>query len=234
MELKKSPKADLENKRSYFLEIGIIVALAACIAMFSWSQKERVIEVVEQAPVAVETEMTEVTVQEDKRPPAPMKTQAVVLSDLLNVVKNDAKIEQTVNLLDMDVTEDLAVDINRFGGTYTGEEEIEEEEPVIIAETMPTFQGGDVNAFARWCGKNIVYPPQAQDNGAQGKVTVQFVVERDGSISKVTVLRSVDRYLDAEAIRVVKSSPKWKPGENRGKPVRVYVQVPINFVLGEE
>lgn len=231
MELKKSPKADLENKRSYFLEIGIIVALAACIAMFSWSQKERVIEVVEQPVVAVETEMTEVTVQEDKRPPAPMKTQAVVLSDLLNVVKNDAKIEQTVNILDLDVTQDLAVDVTKFGGTYTGEEEIEEDVPVLIAEEMPSFQGGDVNAFARWCGKNIVYPAVAQDNGSQGKVTVQFVVERDGSITQVKILRGVDKYLDEEAIRVVKNSPRWKPGTNRGKPVRVYVQVPINFVL---
>ena len=231
MELKKSPKADLENKRSYFLEIGIIVALAACIGMFSWSQKERVIEIVEQPKVAVETEMTEVTVQEDKRPPAPMKTQAVVLSDLLNVVKNDAKIEQTINILDLDVTQDLAVDVTRFGGTYTGEGEVEEDVPVIIAETMPSFQGGDINTFSRWCAKHIVYPPIAQDNGSQGKVTVQFVVERDGSISHVVVLRGVDKYLDEEAVRVVKSAPKWKPGENRGKPVRVYIQVPINFVL---
>ncbi len=232
MELKKSPKADLENKRSYFLEIGIIVALAACIGMFSWSQKERVIEIVEQPVVAVETEMTEVTVQEDKRPPAPMKTQAVVLSDLLNVVRNDTKIEQTVNILDLDVTQDLAVDVSRYGGTYTGgEEEVEEDVPVVIAEDMPTFQGGDVNAFARWCAKHIIYPPMAQDNGSQGKVTVQFVVERDGSINQVKVLRGVDKYLDEEAVRVVKSGPKWKPGANRGKPVRVYVQVPINFVL---
>lgn len=231
MELKKSPKADLENKRSYFLQIGIIVALAACIAMFSWSQKERVIQVVEQAPVAVETEMMEVTVQEDKRPPAPMKTQAVAISEILNVVKNDAKIEQTINILDLDVTQDLAVDVTRFGGNYKGEGEVQEDEPVIIAEEMPSFQGGDVNAFAKWCGKHIVYPPVAVDNGSQGKVTVQFVVERDGSISRVTVLRGVDKYLDEEAVRVVKSAPKWKPGMNRGKPVRVYVQVPINFVL---
>lgn len=231
MELKKSPKADLENKRSIFLEIGIIVALAACIGMFSWSQKERVVEIVEQTPVVVETEMTEVTVQEDKRPPAPMKTQAVVLSDLLNVVKNDAKIEQTMNILDLDVTTDLAVDVTQFGGTYTGEGEVEEEEPVIIAETMPSFQGGDINAFAQWCGKHIVYPAAAADNGSQGKVIVQFVVERDGSISHVTILRGVDKFLDEEAARVVKSAPKWSPGANRGKPVRVYVQVPINFVL---
>ncbi len=232
MELKKSPKADLENKRSYFLEIGIIVALAACIGLFSWSQKERKIEnLVQEEVVAVETEMTEVTVQEDKRPPAPMKTQAVVLSDLLNVVQNDAKIEQTMNILDLDVTQDLAVDVGKFGGTYTGEEEVVEDDPVIIAEEMPSFMGGDVNAFSRWCSQHIKYPPVAIDNGSQGKVMLQFVVERDGSISRVTVQRGVDKYLDEEAVRVVKSAPKWKPGSNRGKPVRVYVNVPITFVL---
>ncbi len=232
MELKKSPKADLENKRSYFLEIGIIVALAACIGLFSWSQKERKIEnLVQEEVVAVETEMTEVTVQEDKRPPAPMKTQAVVLSDLLNVVQNDAKIEQTMNILDLDVTQDVAVDVGKFGGTYTGEEEVVEDDPVIIAEEMPSFMGGDVNAFSRWCSQHIKYPPVAIDNGSQGKVMLQFVVERDGSISRVTVRRGVDKYLDEEAVRVVKSSPKWKPGSNRGKPVRVYVNVPITFVL---
>lgn len=232
MELKKSPKADLENKRSYFLEIGIIVALAACIGLFSWSQKERKIEnLVQEEVVAVETEMTEVTVQEDKRPPAPMKTQAVVLSDLLNVVQNDAKIEQTMNILDLDVTQDLAVDVGKFGGTYTGEEEVVEDDPVVIAEEMPSFMGGDVNAFSRWCSQHIKYPPVAIDNGSQGKVMLQFVVERDGSISRVTVQRGVDKYLDEEAVRVVKSSPKWKPGSNRGKPVRVYVNVPITFVL---
>ncbi|MDE6499817.1 MAG: energy transducer TonB [Rikenella sp.] len=232
MELKKSPKADLENKRSYFLEIGIIVALAACIGLFSWSQKERKIENLEQEEVvAVETEMTEITVQEDKRPPAPMKTQAVVLSDLLNVVQNDAKIEQTTNILDLDVTQDLAVDVGKFGGTYTGEAEVVEDEPVIIAETMPSFMGGDINAFSRWCNEHIKYPAVAIDNGSQGKVTVQFIVERDGSVSRVTVLRGVDKYLDEEAVRVVKSSPKWTPGSNRGKPVRVYVNVPIVFVL---
>lgn len=232
MELKKSKKANLENKKSYFYEIGLILSLAAVIAMFSWSQSERVIEVVETtAPAAVETEMVEVTIQEDRRPPAPERAQAVTLSEILNVVKNDAKIENTLNILDLDVTTEIAVDVTKFGGNYTGEQIVDEEEPVIIAETMPTFQGGDVNSFARWCQRNMKYPPQSQDNGSSGRVMLQFVVERDGSVSNVTILRGVDRYINAEAIRVVESAPKWKPGENRGRPVRVYVNVPINFVL---
>ena len=136
-----------------------------------------------------------------------------------------------MNILDLDVTQDLAVDVGKFGGTYTGEEEVVEDDPVVIAEEMPSFMGGDVNAFSRWCSQHIKYPPVAIDNGSQGKVMLQFVVERDGSISRVTVQRGVDKYLDEEAVRVVKSAPKWKPGSNRGKPVRVYVNVPITFVL---
>lgn len=232
MEIKKSPQADLENKKKYFLQIGLIIALIGVIAMFSWSQKAIIIEATVQEAVVVETEMVEVTIQEDKRPPAPMKTQAVVLSDLLNVVKNDAKIEEVINILDLDVTQDLAVDVSQFGGTYDGPEvEHEEDEPVIIAETMPTFQGGDQNKFAQWCGANVKYPQAAIDNGSQGRVTIQCVIERDGSVSRVTVLRGVDKLIDEAAIKVVSSSPKWSPGMNRGKAVRVYVQIPIIFEL---
>lgn len=232
MELKKSPKADLENKKSYFLEIGLIVSLALIIGMFSWSQSERVIEMVEQEVVVVETEMVEVTVQDDKRPPAPVKTQAVTISEILNVVKNDAKIEQTLNILDLDVTQDLAVDVTQFGGTYTGEGEVDEDIPVLIAETMPTFEGGDVNKFSRsYVQPNVSYPGAAVDGGIEGTVIIQFIVERDGSVSNIKVFKSANRYLDEEAIRVVSRSPKWSPGMNRGKAVRTYIQVPVNFRL---
>ena len=87
---------------------------------------------------------------------------------------------------------------------------------------------GDIN---KWLGKNVKYPVIAQENNIQGRVTVQFVIERDGSITDVKVLRGVDPSLDKEAVRVVKSMPKWKPGKQRGKPVRVSYTVPINFRL---
>lgn len=232
MELKKSPKADLENKKTYFLEIGFIVALALMIGMFSWSQKERIIEVVEQEVVAVETEMVEITVQEDKRPPAPVKTQAVAISDILNVVKNDTKIEE-VSLLDMDVSMDIAVDVSKFGGSYTGDAGVEiDDDPILFAEKMPSFQGGDVNTFTAWCQKNVRYPAAAVDNGEQGIATVRFIVERDGSVTKAEIFgKRIAKSLEAEALRVVNSSPKWSPGLNNGKPVRIYVVVPIEFVL---
>ena len=85
--------------------------------------------------------------------------------------------------------------------------------------------------FARWCEKHVVYPQAAQNRGLQGRVIVQFVVERDGSISHVKVLQGKHKKLNDEAVRVIKSAPKWTPGTNRGKPVRIYVNVPIDFVL---
>lgn len=231
MELKKSPKADLENKKSYFMQIGLIVALAFVIGLFTWSQTERKVEITQQEEVVVETEMVEVTIQEDKRPPAPEKTQAVAISEMLNIVKNDAKIEETINILDLDVTQDLAVDVSKFGGTYTGEAVRDEEEPVIFAEEPATFQGGDINKFRAWVGKNLKYPSIAADNGVQGTVSLQFIIERDGSVSGIKVLRGVEKTLDAEAVRVISSSPKWSPAKNGRKPVRIYVNMPVIFQL---
>lgn len=230
MELKKSPKADLENKKGIFTQIGLIIALAFVIGLFSWSETERKVEIPVQEEVVVETEMVEVTIQEDKRPPAPEKTQAVAISEMLNIVKNDAKIEETINILDLDVTQDIAVDVSRYGGTYV-EGTVEEEEIVLFSEEPATFQGGDINKFGAWVAKNIKYPITASDNGIQGTVSLQFVVERNGSISNVKVLRGVEKSIDAEAVRVVMSSPKWVPAKNGRKPVRIYVNLPVKFEL---
>lgn len=213
------------------MQIGIIIALAFVIGLFSWSQKERKVEVPVTEDVVVQTEMTEVTVQEDKRPPAPIKTQAVAISELINIVKDNAKIEDKINILDLDVTQDIAVNVKQFGGTYTGEAAISEDEPVIFAEEEAKFQGGDINKFRAWCGKNTRYPEMARDNGVQGTIQLQFIIEKDGSIKTVKILRGVDKLLDEEAIRVIKSSPKWEPAKNRSKPVRIYVNMPYVFNL---
>ena len=114
-----------------------------------------------------------------------------------------------------------------YDGTGYDEGDYGEEDIFQVVEDMPTFPG-DIN---KWLGKNVKYPVIAQENNIQGRVTVQFVIERDGSITDVKVLRGVDPSLDKEAVRVVKSMPKWKPGKQRGKPVRVSYTVPINFRL---
>ena len=95
---------------------------------------------------------------------------------------------------------------------------------------MPSFPGGDAALF-KFLGENVKYPVIAQENGVQGRVICQFVVNRDGSIVDVEVVRSVDASLDKEAIRVIKSMPKWSPGQQRGKPVRVKYTLPVNFKL---
>ena len=105
-----------------------------------------------------------------------------------------------------------------------------EEQVFDMVEQMPTFPGGQQELMA-YLGKNIKYPTIAQENGTQGRVIIQFVVERDGSITDVRVARGVDPYLDKEAVRVVKSMPKWLPGKQNGKAVRVKFTVPVMFRL---
>ena len=233
MEVKKSEKADLEPKKIYFFEIGLIIAIFAMVGAFSWSQDKKVLQdaFVDDGPI-IEQEIVEVTVQEDKRPPAPVKTQAVTISDIIEIVKNDTKIEQDMTIFDLDMSQDIAVDVSKFGGTYTGEQGIEDEEtPVVLAEKMPSFEGGDQNTFSRWVQSTLKYPPIALDNGVEGKVRVQFVVEKDGSVSHVTVVRGVDKELDAAAVKKIESSPKWTPGMNSGRSVRVYINMTVSFQI---
>lgn len=105
------------------------------------------------------------------------------------------------------------------------------EKPVIIADVMPQFQGGEVAKFRDWVATQILYPDKARDKGIQGTVIVQFIIEKDGSVSNVQVIRSIDKQIDDEAVRVVKSSPKWTPGTNKGKPVRVVYTLPAIFKI---
>ncbi len=226
MEVKKSPKADLQNKRSLFLQIGIVLSLAVIIGLFSWSQKEKVIEQIDLGGDIAEQEMIEITVQEEK-PQEPVKRQQMMISEIIKIVKDDSKIEADFSIFD-EFTDLGEIEVKTF---TKPDEEVDEDIPVMTAEEMPTFQGKDINAFRAWCQGNAVYPAMAQENGVQGRVVVSFVVERDGSVSNVKVLRGQDRDLDAAAIKVVSQSPKWAPGKNRGKPVRFTYNMPIDFVL---
>ena len=106
-----------------------------------------------------------------------------------------------------------------------------ESEIFFIVEEMPDFQGGGQDAFRRYISENLRYPQVAADNGTEGRVFVQFVVNEDGAVSDATIVRGIDPSLDREALRVVMSSPRWTPGRQRGEPVRVAFTFPINFVL---
>ncbi|MDE7355329.1 MAG: energy transducer TonB [Rikenellaceae bacterium] len=232
MEVKKSPKADLQNKRSLFLLTGLIVALIAVYGMFNWSQKEVGVTILEQETVIIEQEVVEQTRHEEPPKVEPPKVVTPVVSDILEITDSKIKASEEFNF-DSEFSEDAPIVIKQVGG---GEEDLMKEEvPVLRAETMPSFNGkanADATAeFRQWVGRNIQYPPLAEENNITGRVTIRFVIERDGSVSSVEALASPDKLLSDEAIRVVSKSPKWTPGEQRGKKVRVAVIVPIDFRL---
>lgn len=228
MEVKKSPKADLQNKKSIFLLTGLIIALGVVIFMFNWSQSEVEIERFNTQAEIIEVEQTEITRQEEPKVEPP-KVTAPVVSDILEVVENKIETDTDMSAFDVDSGEGTEIIIKDVGGE--AEELVAEDEVIVRAEKMPTFQGGDLVAFRTWVAKRIKYPSIAEENGITGNVTVRFIVEKDCSVGNIEILKSPDKSLSDEATRVIKESPKWTPGEQRGKPVRVYIVVPITFNL---
>ena len=152
-----------------------------------------------------------------------------VLSDAIDIVDDNIQVDDAVFSFEDDAT--LGVEIMDYIETVEEEEVEEEAIPFALVENKPTFQGGDANTFSKWVNSRLEYPEIAKENGIQGRVTLQFTVNTDGSVSDVKVLRGVDSSLDKEAVRVVSSSPKWKPGMQRDKPVRVTYTFPVIFQL---
>ena len=231
MEIKKSPKASLENKKFMFMEIGLICALLIVLGAFEWSTTEGINldELGDETAVVIEEEQVPIT-QEEQLPP-PEVPKEPVMSDIIDIVDDDVKVEDNF-LISTEDDASLGVEIKDYVVEQQEEEVVEEEEvPFAIVEQKPTFQGGDANTFTKWVFSKIVYPEIAKENGVQGRVTLQFTIDTDGSVKNVKVLRGVDSSLDKEAVRVVSSSPKWKPGMQRNKPVKVKYTFPVVFQL---
>lgn len=228
MELKKTPKADLENKKSIFFEIGLAAALLVVLVAFEWTSTESVnVEQLQTQEVKMEEEMVDITRQDEIKQPEPPKV--VQVTDVIKIVEDNVDIKDNSDIFDSDFKEDAAVKIVEFNDA---EEEVEEYTPFVVVEEMPSFGPGGIDEFRNnYIAKNLKYPDVAAENGIQGRVFINFVVEPDGRVTNVKVVRSVDPALDKEAVRVVSSSPKWKPGKQRGKPVRVQFTIPIIFVL---
>lgn len=223
METKKSNRADLEKRRLMFTQIGLIVSLALAWMVFetkSYGKQE--IRTFDGTTEAIPDDLVPVTVQEK---PQPIEKPKVV--NMITVVDNNEEIESEIDI-DISVEEDepieptVPIDII--------EDDIVEEVPFIIVENMPTFPGGE-KKMLEYVAKNVKYPQLAKEVGTQGRVFVSFVVEKDGSITNVTILRGIGSGCDEEAIRVVKSMPKWNPGLQCGRAVRVSCNLPINFKL---
>lgn len=223
MELKKTPKADLQNKRGLLLQIGLVFSLVLVIAAFAYTPSEYRIQQVQEFKGTVEEEITEITRQDQKPPEAPKKVEVKVIADLLQVVTNETKITTNVDFAEFDENTEVLQQVN------VKEEVIEDDQPFLVAETMPSFQGGDLNTFRGWVQSNVKFPQIALENGIQGRVVLSFVIEKDGRLTNIQVLQTPDRSLSEEAIRVLNKSPKWSPGKQRNQPVRVKYTLPVDF-----
>ena len=228
MEIKKSDKANLENKKLLFVEIGLVVALGITLFAFEWTSKETKVSTLEDTTeILIEEEIIPIT--QDTPPPPPAAPKIPVLSDQIDIVDDEIEIEDDMF---MNLEDDASLGVEIMDYVEVEEEEVEEEAiPFQLVEEKPSFQGGDANQFSKWVNQRLVYPEIAKENGVQGRVTLQFTVEKDGSVTKVKVLRGVDPSLDKEAVRVVSTSPKWKPGQQRDRAVPVTYTFPVIFQL---
>lgn len=228
MEVKKTPKADLEGKKSTWLLVGYVIVLAFMFVAFEWTERDVKIDTSQAVADIVFEEEVEIPITEQPELVVPPPPETPSIAETLTIVEDDADVEETT----IASTEDLgeAVEIKYVPVAV---EEVEPEEQTIfeVVEKMPEFPDGGQAGLMQYLAKNIKYPTIAQENGTQGRVTCQFVVNKDGSIVDVKVIRGVDPYLDKEAVRVLTGMPKWKPGEQRGKPVRVKYTVPVMFRL---
>lgn len=228
MEVKKSPKANLENKKLLFTEIGLIFALVVVYFAFEWGTKEKQVAVLEDTTQVVEAEEM-VPITQETPPPPPSAPKIPILSDQIDIVDDDIKVDQEILSLEDDAS--MGVEIMDYVETVEEEEVEEEAIPFQFVEEKPSFMNGDANTFSKWVNERLVYPEIAKENGVSGRVTLQFTVNTDGSVSNVKVLRGVDPSLDKEAVRVVSMSPKWKPGKQRDRAVKVTYTFPVIFQL---
>jgi protein TonB len=227
METKKTPKANLESKRPTWLLVGYVTVLAFMFVAFEWTRdirvdtsgriNENVFEQDMEIPLTRQPELT---------PPPP--PQVTPINDVLTIIDDDATAEET-NFASLEETgEDVVI---RHIPVTVDEEVVVEDDIFVVVEENPQFPNGGTAGLLQYLGKNIKYPTIPQENGTQGRVTVQFVVNKDGSIVDVKVIRGVDPYLDKEAVRVISTMPKWIPGKQRGVPVRCKFTVPVTFKL---
>jgi len=228
MEVKKSEKASLENKRLLFVEIGFIAALLIVLAGFSYSTKDKKVSMFDDVNQEVDVEEM-VPITQETPPPPPEAPKIPILSDNIDIVEDDIKIDD--DFISLEDNANMGVEIMDY--VEAVQEEVIEEEaiPFQLVEEKPKFNGGDANEFTKWVNGRLVYPEIARENGVQGRVTLQFTVNADGTVSNVKVLRGVDPALDKEAVRVVSSSPKWTPGKQRDRNVKVTYTFPVAFAL---
>ena len=224
MDKRKTEKANLEIKKSIFLEVGFVIALALVFVGMEWkSYDKQEYDLAQREVDDTPEEIIPITEQKVKPPPPKPPPQVTII----NVVEDDVEVEDDIEI-DADMDDDT--EMEEYVPVIEDEDEIEEEQIFLVVEEMPSFPGGEAKMYG-YIGKNIVYPRMAKESGISGRVFVGFVVEKDGSVTDVKILRGIGGGCDEEAIRVIKTMPKWKPGKQRGKAVRVAYRMPIKFTL---
>ena len=229
MEIKKSEKASLENKRLLFAEVGLIAALLVVLAGFESSTRAREVALL-QGNTRIDDVEDIFVVPLETPPPAPEAPALPMLSDELEIVDDDITVDLDFQSLD---DTDVPVDIREYINQEVIQDEVEDEETIFVVnvEEKPTFNGGDANEFSKWVNARLVYPEVAKENGVEGRVTLQFTIDKEGRLGDVKVLSSPDETLAREAVRVVSSSPKWKPGKQRDRTVKVSYTFPVIYRL---
>ncbi len=229
MEIKKTDKADLENKRALFIQIGLVVALSIIIFAFEYKTYDNKNSNIAQRQAVQEVQEIVMATQEDTPPPPPEETPPAETTEF-EIVDDSQKITQEFNVSSFAQTSNVAANVGKLDIKAEDEEVQEEVKIFTVVEQEASFPGG-VEELGKYLAKSIKYPQQARETGTKGRVTLTFVVEKDGSITDIKVLRDIGSGCGEEAKRVVKEMPKWIPAKQRGKAVRQQFVLPVSFNL---
>lgn len=234
MEIKKSLSADLEGMKSTGILIGFVVILSAVLVAFEWTQRERK-EISTEPVFAMAPEEDMIPITPNKEIQAPPPAAAPKVAEILNIVEDETELVEE----EVETTEEVNQAVVTQTGTGTPSatgpvgpvmEEVDENQIYEIAEVAPEFPGGEA-ALLKWLSENIKYPSICREQGVQGRVFASFVVNKDGTIVDIKILRSPDANLSKEAERVLKIMPRWRPGMQGGRTVRVKFSLPVMFRL---
>lgn len=225
MKPKKSEKANLEKKRSLFLQIGLLISLCVTLAAFEWSANIEEKVLADRGNEIILEETVKIIKQKEK--PKPIKQKKKQNVDRIEIKKDDEEISDSLTIVDSEVKEGDIIVMD------DPEEPVPENTPQFFAKVMPKFRGGGLAEFQKWVQKKVEYSEEAQELGLEGKVVILFAVDEKGEVSNVNVKRGVDPMLDNEVVRVLKKSPKWAPAENNGFKVKIWFYLPVTFKIND-
>ncbi|MDH5474701.1 MAG: energy transducer TonB [Cyclobacteriaceae bacterium] len=223
MEPKKTEKADLERKTGLYFNVGLVVTMAVIVLAFDWRSYDRDDVVLQGQVTEIVEDLLDIPPTEQPPPPPPKIQQPEIIE-----VPDEEEIEEEIEVdLDIEITEEEVIEEIVF-------EEVEEEvaDEIFTIVEDPAAPDGGLKAFYDYVAKKMKYPSQARRMGIEGRVFVEFVVDKDGSLINVKAIKGIGAGCDEEAVRVIKMHPKWKPGKQRGKAVKQKIVMPINFQLG--